>query len=101
MPSDDSSDAKDTRLALAATGMVPEGVNLILTKALSLPPDLGSEPKTGPGPAEQAIVAGLLVRIDTAAPEALNGIDPRIRARGETRFEPEGYSFCVLVAASA
>ncbi len=100
MPSDDSSDAKDTRLAIAATGMVPEGVNTILLKALSLPPDLGSKLKTGPGPAEQAVAATVLARIDAAAPGALDGIEPRIRARGEIRFEPEGYSFCVLVAAS-
>ena len=68
---------------IAATGMVPKGVNLILAKALSLPPDLGEEPRSGPSPSEQAIVAGLVARIDAAAPHALDGIDPRIRARAE------------------
>ena len=48
--------------------MVPEGVNLILTKALSLPPDLGEEPKSGPGPAEQAVVVFLVARIEQQAP---------------------------------
>ena len=66
---------------VVTTAMMPESAETIMAMALSIPPDLGEEPKSGPGPAEQVTAASLVARLEEAAPEMLVEIDPRIRAR--------------------